>query len=102
MSNESAIPKTVTMAISRAAEKLVKHFDVPPNQVLTAPEPSRAIYLKRTTTFTVYSHNLISGKELSFCFAFLGISHRSGQRRQREGNNGHNYLVYYNKNNFIT
>lgn len=33
-----------------------------------------------------------------YFFAFLGISYRFGQWRQRKGNNGHNYLIDYNKN----
>lgn len=37
-------------------------------------------------------------QELSIFFAFLGISYRFGQWRQRKGNNGHNYLIDYNKN----
>lgn len=35
---KSAIPKTVFMHISNAAEKLVRHLDLP-NQVLTALKP---------------------------------------------------------------
>jgi len=76
ISSESAIPKTVSMAISRIAEKLVEHFDVP-NEDIAALKPSTVIYLARA------SHVSISGEKLSICFAFLGVSYRCGQWRQR-------------------